>query len=180
MNGSLRLSVVFAAVLRTLALYWIFNAVLMLLMLGSVFTSLRYGSFSSLFSLVPSCLEMVLAMLTWIFAGRIAELVIGAADVEFQAPQLEAAHLYTLGFVVVGLFFFINYLPGVVRCFYEMTEQDGPSKSLVTYVPAGSRLKIFPGDPIIPCVMGAVCAGLAPKWGKRVARAYAKANVELH
>jgi hypothetical protein len=162
----MRSSTVVAITLRLFAIYWVVQGVLMIpnaLMTGTLGGSLS-GWLPTLANLLAPILYGFLAFLSWIFAGAIATKVAGQGDPAIPLLQISRGDLFAFGLLVLGLYFFLNYLASSINWLHYLAIK-GPESTKT-------------GDPntmyelssqLIPCVAGLLMAITSTNFGQKLA-----------
>lgn len=170
----MKLSLMTVVVLRLFSIYWLANALISGLAVMP-FALQRHGVVSS--RLVETLVQFsipgtyaILAVLIWLVADKVAGAVVGGNDPELHAPGIDASNLYALGFVVVGLVFFLSYLGSMVGWLHYIgTTPDSPLLD--------GRSGISPYEVLsqtLPCAGGLGAVILAPRLGRSLASRWSK------
>lgn len=172
MNGSrdspLRASHVVAILLRLFAIWWMVTGAFYLASsLGNLATIRYSGDWVYLAtSLVIPTTYGLIALLSWIFAGRIAVKVTGHPDPPALPISFARSDLYGFGLLIVGLWHFLAYLGGTVASLYQLALYRGPDPA--TLDPSAGPLHALVLS-LLPCLAGMGIALCAPALGRKIA-----------
>lgn len=108
---------------------------------------------------------VTLAILTWIFADRIAVKVAGQEDPELPDISSGLGDMYRFGLLLMGLYFFLNHLGGTLvgLLWLAMNEQPVLRNQLM-----GSPIHQLTAN-LIACLTGLVMALRSPLLGRKLA-----------
>lgn len=173
MTSSSQLSSIVAVGLRLYGFYWAVSAAINVVGVFSMGIHLDLlSSDRALSYFIGPIGFLIVAAVCWFGARPISRwATAAAADEELLTPSpASTAHLYTLGFLVIGLCFFLGHFGGVLNWFFYFAMTKSAEAALLN--PSGDdRIYRLTAD-LIPCIAGAICVVLAPKWGKRLAAAF--------
>jgi len=111
-------------VIRILILNW--GAWIFLTLLTSIVSS--FHSRWSFVSLLPSCISLVLAVLIWVAAPKIAKVVTPKKEYSISLGGLSRRDLYAFAFVFLGVYFLLTSLSAVlVSSYFAIASSQFPS-----------------------------------------------------
>ncbi|MDB6079673.1 MAG: hypothetical protein JWO82_3420, partial [Akkermansiaceae bacterium] len=169
-----KFSVAVAVLLRLFAISWAVTgivAILSSLSRDAAFTGTPAVTY--LLHLIVPIFYLLFALLAWIFATPVARVVMAAPEMDVDAPHLRPAQLYTFGFLILGLYFFLGYAGGMLNWFYFFAT----SRSMEAAIKSPEHSTLYKaGEQVVPCLFGILCFAFAPKWGLRMARAFDTAS----
>jgi hypothetical protein len=157
---------VVAIILRLFAIYWLVSGLVSLLTaLGSLagFGHLGWMSFG-LVLLMPVA-YLLLSLVTWIFAGRIAEKVTGASDPALPVAAISRGDLYGFGLLVTGLWYFLSHLGSALVGLHQLALHRGIDPMLLDG--AGSPVHAALRS-LVPCLAGMTVALCSPALGRKI------------
>lgn len=168
----MRLSSIVVIVLRLFAVYWaaafLINFVGVLALTGF---SLREGetiweTLSLLSPMLPSAIYLLLAILAWVFSGKLARRVTKDVDGEIAMSEIRTENLYAFGILLVGLSSFLTHLGGSLSWLYYLAVNQAGDALLKEE----EGLSLYDvASQFIPCAAGLYFAILSPKFGRRLA-----------
>ena len=168
---SVHISSVIAVLLRLTAIYWLVAAVVAVIgSLGAIIIPWisGYGNPMNtiLFLALPGSYTGMAAA-AWFAASKIATLVVAGSDPEIHIREVTSADLYTLGLLVIGAYFFILNLGGMINWSHYLILNRAGEELMRNQ---GSLSLYEVSSVVIQCVVGAALAVMSPKLGQRLVR----------
>jgi len=77
---------------------------------------------SALFLIMPMALMVAISILLWVFAGKVANCIIGEDESVDITQSVDYDKAQSIGFSIVGVFVVANALPDLVGCIYQIAE----------------------------------------------------------
>ena len=110
--------------------------------------------------------HIVFGAIAWFGSGRIAKKVVRDVDFEVAMGEIDPANLYSVGFLVVGLYFFLSYLGGSLGWLHYLAlNQAGDALTR-----GENDLSIYEVvSQMVPCAGGLYFALLSGQFGRRLA-----------
>ena len=78
----------------------------------------------ALFFTMPMVLMVVISILLWIFAGKVANCFVGEEESVEITQSVNYDKVQSIGFSIVGVFVVANALPDLVGCIYQIAETN--------------------------------------------------------
>ena len=110
---------------------------------------------------------LLLAVVGWFLAAKVAKKAVPAGDPEFGVMQIGAGELYGLGVLIVGLLAFLSHLAPTFNWLHSMVINRA-GESMVQGSGASPLYAL--SNSLFPCAGGAVLAVTSSKLGERLAR----------
>lgn len=169
------LSSIVVVVLRLFGLYWVTAFVISLMTaFGRLSYSLSNGlggvtRFLVFYPFLTPAAYLLLALLTWIFAKRIAEKVSGDVEFEVKNSNFGVEHLYGVGLLVCGCYLFFTNLGGTVNWLHYLAANQAGDDLL--YEREGLAMYDVI-ERLVPCAGGLYLALYSGRFGTRLARSH--------
>ncbi|GHC47858.1 hypothetical protein [Roseibacillus persicicus] len=163
----MKLSHILIIFLRVFAINWLLVGFFRLFVSIPMLTS----NWLSAFYLAGPGVYFLAALLAWIFAVKIAKVLIGRADCDVQmAKEITPAMLFSTAFLGIGLYFFLTYLGGSLNWLHYLAITQAGHDLMTTAVDEDSNFYSLTSS-LIPCLAGLALAACSPKLGRKLARA---------
>ena len=166
-------------VLRLFGLYWFAAFAIGLVgSLGLVNFSATSGlsgmsKFLPLLVLLTPSVYLVLGILVWVFARKIALLVSGDVDFKMGSPNFVREDLYATGLLVLGVYFFLSHLGRSLNWLYYLAVNKAGDELLY----GGGTVSFYDVfSQVIPCAAGLYFAIFCRRFGRRLSRKDATAE----
>lgn len=157
---------VVAIVLRLFAIYWLASGLASLLTaLGSLAGFGHLGWMNYGVVLLMPVAYLLLALVTWIFAGRIAEKVTGASDPALPVAAISRGDLYGFGLLITGLWFFLSHLGAAPTGLHQLAMYRGIDPMLLDGAESPIHVAL---RSIVPCMVGMTVAICSPALGRKI------------
>jgi hypothetical protein len=157
------LSAIVLIVIRLFCLSWLVQGIVMFA--SNRFVSDLGSSDLARWELLPPLLLLVMAVVAWFAAPRLARLISGRHDAVIPIPGLSLEQLYSASFVFLGLDFALGSLGELLNWFYFflLTHADNPPLGGVQQPPPYEFSRV-----LITFIAGIVCIIYNQRWARKL------------